>query len=77
MKSDKYIDNAEHIDRRFGPTILALKNKTTIYIFTALLIFFGMFSYNKMPRELMPEIVVPYIFIHPSNRKGAEGHAGG
>jgi multidrug efflux pump len=70
MKSDKYIDNAEHIDRRFGPTILALKNKTTIYIFTALLIFFGMFSYNKMPRELMPEIVVPYIFIqtvYPGN----------
>jgi multidrug efflux pump len=70
MKSDKYIDNAEHIDRKFGPTILSLKNKTTVYIFTALLIFFGMFSYNKMPRELMPEIVVPYIFIqtvYPGN----------
>ena len=70
MKSDKYIDNAEHIDRKFEPTILALKNKTTVYIFTALLIFFGIFSYNKMPRELMPEIVVPYIFIqtvYPGN----------
>ena len=70
MKEDKYSDNKDHIDRKFGPTYLALKNKTTIYIFTALLVFFGIFSYNQMPRELMPEIVVPYIFIqtiYPGN----------
>jgi len=70
MKEDKYKDNAEHIDRKFGPTFLALKNKTTVYIFTALLVFFGIFSYNQMPRELMPEIVVPYIIIqtvYPGN----------
>jgi multidrug efflux pump len=70
MKNDKYKDNSEHIDRKFGPTFLAIKNKTTIYIFTALLVFFGIFSYNQMPRELMPEIVVPYIFIqtvYPGN----------
>jgi multidrug efflux pump len=70
MKEDKYIDNKDHIDRKFGPTYLALKNKTTVYIFTALLVFFGIFSYNQMPRELMPEIVVPYIFIqtvYPGN----------
>jgi multidrug efflux pump len=70
MKSDKYTGNTEHIDRRFGPTYLALKNKTTVYIFSALLVFFGLFSYNRMPRELMPEIVVPYIFIqtvYPGN----------
>ena len=70
MKENKYKDNAQHIDRKFGPTILALKNKTTIYIFTGLLVFFGIFSYNQMPRELMPEIVVPYIFIqtiYPGN----------
>lgn len=70
MQEKKYKHNAEHIDRRFGPTMLALKNKTTVYIFTALLVFFGIFSYNQMPRELMPEIVVPYIFIqtiYPGN----------
>ncbi len=60
----------KEITRKFKPTYLALKNKTTIYIFTALLVFFGMFSYNQMPREAMPEIVVPYIFIqtlYPGN----------
>ncbi|HOI49971.1 MAG TPA: efflux RND transporter permease subunit, partial [Prolixibacteraceae bacterium] len=70
MKKDKYADNAQHIDRHFGPTYLALKNKTTVYIFTALLVFFGIFSYKQMPRELMPEIVIPYIFIqtvYPGN----------
>ncbi len=62
--------NAQHIQRKFKPTYLALKNKTTVYILTGLMVFFGLYSYNKMPRELMPEVVVPYIFIqtiYPGN----------
>jgi multidrug efflux pump len=60
----------QKIQRKFKPTFLALKNKTTVYIFTAMLVFFGMYSYNQMPREAMPEIVVPYIFVqtvYPGN----------
>ncbi|PIF06604.1 MAG: copper transporter [Draconibacterium sp.] len=56
--------NAQGIHRKFKPTYLALKNSTTVYVFTALLILFGIYSYNLMPREAMPEIVVPYIFVH-------------
>lgn len=62
--------NQQHITRKFKPTYFSLKNKTTVYIFTGLLVFFGLFSYNRMPRELMPEVVVPYIFvqtIYPGN----------
>jgi multidrug efflux pump len=62
--------NKKEITRKFKPTYLAIKNKTTIYIFTALMVFFGIFSYNQMPREAMPEIVVPYIFVqtvYPGN----------
>ena len=62
--------NLEHIHRRFRPTFIALKNKTTVYILTGLLVFFGVFSYRLMPRELMPEVVIPYIFIqtiYPGN----------
>ena len=62
--------NVQKNQRKFKPTYLALKNKTTVYIFTALLVFFGLFSYVQMPREAMPEIVVPYIFIqtvYPGN----------
>lgn len=70
MSKEKENQNIQNIQRHFGPTYLALKNKTTVYILTAMLVFFGIFSYNKMPRELMPEIVVPYIFIqttYPGN----------
>ena len=62
--------NTQNIQRKFKPTYMALKNKTTVYIFTALLVFFGLYSYNQMPREAMPEIVVPYIFVqtvYPGN----------
>jgi len=62
--------NIQNITRKFQPTYLALKNKTTVYILTAMLVFFGIFSYQQMPRELMPEVVVPYIFVqtvHPGN----------
>ncbi len=69
MEKEKQKHKKE-ITRKFKPTYLALKNKTTIYIFTALVVFFGIFSYNQMPREAMPEIVVPYIFVqtvYPGN----------
>jgi multidrug efflux pump subunit AcrB len=62
--------NIDNIQRKFKPTYLALKNKTTVYILTLLVIFFGIFSYRQMPRESFPEIVVPYIFIqttYPGN----------
>lgn len=65
MEQEKH-DNTKEITRKFKPTYFALKNKTTVYIFTALVVFFGLFSYNMMPREAMPEIVVPYIFIQTS-----------
>ena len=68
---DKEKDKSKsEVTRKFKPTYFALKNKTTVYIFTALLVFFGIFSYQQMPREAMPEIVVPYIFVqtlYPGN----------
>ena len=69
MVKDKE-SNIQNIQRKFKPTYLALKNKTTVYIFTALVVLFGMFSYQQLPREAMPEIVVPYIFVqtvYPGN----------
>ncbi|MEE4287352.1 MAG: efflux RND transporter permease subunit [Mariniphaga sp.] len=62
--------NQQHIHRKFQPTYLSLKNKTTVFIITGMLVFFGIFSYNQMPRELMPEVVIPYILVqtvHPGN----------
>ncbi len=62
--------NIQNIQRRFGPTYVALKNRTTVYILTGIIVLFGIFSYRSMPRELWPEIAVPYILvqtIYPGN----------
>ena len=62
--------NTENIHRIFKPTYAALKNKTTVFILTAILAVFGWLSYQQMPRELNPEIVIPYVMIttvYPGN----------
>jgi len=47
----------------FKLTNLAVDNKTTIYIFTIIMIIFGMMQYNATPKEENPEIVFPYFMI--------------
>lgn len=56
--------------KKFKPTFVALKNKNTIYLLTFFLLVAGIMSYQKMDRELFPEIVVPFIMVrtlHPGN----------
>ncbi len=50
-------------DREFKPTNLAISNRTTVYIFTVLLVVFGVMQYNATPKEKFPEIVFPYFMI--------------
>ena len=60
----------EQKTRSFGLTNLSLKNKTSVFILTALLTLFGLFSYNNMPKSLFPDIVMPTIMvqtIYPGN----------
>ena len=57
-------------NRSFKITNLSLKNKTTVFILTALLTLFGIFSYKSMPKSLYPDIVMPTIMvqtIYPGN----------
>ncbi|MDA9898193.1 efflux RND transporter permease subunit [Flavobacteriales bacterium] len=57
-------------NRSFKITNLSLKNKTTVFILTALLTLFGIFSYESMPKSLYPDIVMPTIMvqtIYPGN----------
>jgi multidrug efflux pump subunit AcrB len=58
------------IQREFKLTTLALKNRNTIFILTAVIILFGLFSYRSLPKELFPEIVLPTVLvntIYPGN----------
>jgi multidrug efflux pump subunit AcrB len=56
--------------KSFGLSSLSLKNPTTIIVLTFILALAGMTSYNSMPREAFPEIVIPEIYIgtpYPGN----------
>jgi multidrug efflux pump len=54
---------SERVIREFKLTSLALKNKNTVYLLTLLLLFFGIYSYQNLPKELYPEIVWPQIMV--------------
>ena len=52
----------------FKLTNLSVANKTTLYIFTVVLVIFGFMQYDVTPKERFPEIVFPYFMVstvHP------------
>jgi len=50
-------------ERRFKLADFAVDNRTTIFIFTILLVVFGIMQYQATPKEELPEIVFPYYMI--------------
>jgi multidrug efflux pump len=71
MSLDKEIKNLnEKVIREFKPTTLSLKNRTSIFLMTFIIIVFGLYSYRSMPKELFPDIALPWIMvqtIYPGN----------
>ncbi len=60
----------DKIVREFKLTSLALRNKTTVLLMTFSLAIFGLVSYNTLPKELFPEVELPWIMImtpYPGN----------
>ncbi len=56
--------------RNFKLTSWAIKNKNTVYLAIVLLLFFGIFSYSSLSKELFPEINFPTVFVsvvYPGN----------
>lgn len=49
--------------KEFKPTSWSIDNKTSIYILTLFITFAGIFSYNSLPKERFPDIVIPTIFV--------------
>lgn len=61
---------ANKTERNFKLSTLALNNSISVFILSALLILFGAYSYNTMPKESFPEIVFPLIYVqtpYPGN----------
>jgi len=56
--------------KEFVLTTLSVKNRTTVFVLTAIVLLAGAASYISMPREAFPEIVIPEIYVgtpYPGN----------
>ncbi|MBA4313386.1 MAG: AcrB/AcrD/AcrF family protein [Chlorobiaceae bacterium] len=42
---------------------LAVDNKVVVYILIAMIVLFGWASYNRLPREATPEVLIPWIIV--------------
>lgn len=49
--------------KEFSITSWCIENKTTIYIFTVIITIAGLFTYNNLPKEQFPDIVVPTVLV--------------
>lgn len=49
--------------KEFKPTSWAIDNRTSIFIITVIISLAGLMSYNALPKEQFPDIVVPQIFV--------------
>ena len=50
--------------KEFKPSSWAIDNRTSIYVIAAILSIMGIYSYNTMPKERFPEIVIPTIYVN-------------
>jgi multidrug efflux pump len=49
--------------KEFKPTSWAIDNKTTVYLLTIFITLAGLFTYQSMPKEQFPDIVIPTIYV--------------
>jgi multidrug efflux pump subunit AcrB len=45
---------------------MAVRKRTSVVVLALVIIIFGLFAYNALPRESAPDITIPYIFITTS-----------
>jgi multidrug efflux pump len=50
--------------KEFKPTSWAINNKTSMYVLAFILAVYGFISYSTIPKEQIPEIVIPYIMVN-------------
>ena len=58
------------VDKEFGLTSFALRNRITVYVLTLLIVAAGVYSYITLPKENFPEVEQPTVYVstaHPGN----------
>jgi multidrug efflux pump len=63
MDSQKEHNESNQIKREFGPSSLAVNNRTSIVILTFIIAIMGIMAYVTIPKENFPEIVIPTIYV--------------
>ncbi|WP_448518129.1 efflux RND transporter permease subunit [Rhodoflexus sp.] len=58
------MEETKDIKRRFALSTLAIKNRTSVFILTFIIVMFGLISYSNMPKESFPEIVFPTVYVN-------------
>lgn len=53
----------QHQARSFGISSFAIRNKTSVFVLTFIVLFMGITAYRSMPKESFPEITQPTIYI--------------
>ncbi|MEO8794432.1 MAG: efflux RND transporter permease subunit, partial [Daejeonella sp.] len=51
------------VHKEFGPSSWAIDNKTAIYVLTVIIAIMGYLSYQNLPKENFPEVIIPKIFV--------------
>ena len=49
--------------KEFKISSWAIDNRTSVYVLTVIITLFGIFSYQALPKEQFPDIVIPTIFV--------------
>jgi multidrug efflux pump subunit AcrB len=66
MKNLNHTSPNEHSEvkqRRFKITEWCVENKTTVYVLTLMITLAGFFTYNNLPKENFPDIVIPQFYV--------------
>ena len=53
----------EKKSKGFGLSTLAVKNRKTVFLIAAIIIFGGLGAYQSMPKENFPELQIPEIYV--------------
>ncbi len=66
LEAEKHIQEEENeiSSREFGLTSWAVDNSLTIFLLTFMILLFGVMSFNSIPKEQYPEVVMPTIFVN-------------
>jgi multidrug efflux pump subunit AcrB len=54
-------------EKEFKPTTWSINNRTSIFVLTIIITLTGILSYNNLPKEKFPDIVIPTIYVSTIN----------